>query len=352
MDIRTYFPRADPAPQSHCAPCSPSPEKPAKKRKRKHKGCECGRVSYPAFGLDGDKPKDARWCAQCPEKPAEAVDVVNKRCECRRAQPKFGMDGDKPKDARWCAQCPTKPPEAVDVVNKRCECRRAQPAFGLDGGNARWCAQCPTKPPEAVDVVSKMCPTEHCGTRGSPHLEGYCMACFSHHYPEHPRVRHARSEELAVLAAVYQRFSGEEWAERMASDRRIEGGCSRRRPDMFVDLGTHVLIVEVDERQHADYDTSCERRRMMELFEDAGSRPAVFLRFNPHQYTDAAGSTVRSPWTRDPRSGKPRVPPARQGEWDTRIEALCARIAHWTTVADFPAREVTVEHMFYDLATP
>jgi hypothetical protein len=232
-----------------------------------------------------------------------------------------------------------------------CACGKARPSFGKKGDaakDARWCARCPTKPADAVDVVSKRCPTEHCDTQGNPHLQGYCMACFSYQFPEHPRVRHARSEELAVLAAVYQRFGDEEWAQRMVSDRRVEGGCSRRRPDMFVDLGTHVLIVEVDERQHADYDTSCERRRTMELFQDAGSRPTVFLRFNPHAYTDAAGGRVRSPWTRDPTSGQPRVSPERQAEWSARLEALFARIAHWTAITDFPAQEVTSEPLFYD----
>lgn len=113
-------------------------------------------------------------------------------------------------------------------------------------------------------------------------------------------------------------------------------------------LGTHVLIVEVDERQHAAYDTSCERRRTMELFQDAGSRPVVFLRFNPHAYTDAAGGRVRSPWTRDPTTGQPRVLPERQAEWSARLEALLARIAHWAGFEGFPEQEVTLEPLFYD----
>ena len=345
MDIRKYLSRAVAEPDTYCAPCAPCAPPPTKKRRGE--GCECGLVSYPKFGPEGGKPKDARWCATC--KPSDAVDVKNKRCECGRAQPAFGPKGGEPKDARWCAKCPKKPSDAVDVKHKRCECGKARPIFAPEGGehkDARWCAKC--KPSDAVDVVSKMCLTEHCDTRGSPHLEGYCMACFSHHFPEHPRVRHARSEELAVLAAVYQRFGDEEWAQRMVSDRRVEGGCSRRRPDMFVDLGTHVLIVEVDERQHADYNTSCERRRMMELFEDAGSRPVVFLRFNPHAYTDVAGGRVRSPWTKDPKTGEPRVLPERRGEWTARVEALCVRIAHWAAFEGFPEQEVTLEHLFYD----
>ncbi len=32
-------------------------------------------------------------------------------------------------------------------------------------------------------------------------------------------------------------------------DRKIEGGCSRRRPDLFLDMGNHIVIVEVDEME-------------------------------------------------------------------------------------------------------
>jgi len=46
------------------------------------------------------------------------------------------------------------------------------------------------------------------------------------------------------------------------------------------DLGTHILIVEIDENAHAVYDCSCENKRLMELSQDVGHRPIVFIRFN------------------------------------------------------------------------
>jgi len=56
------------------------------------------------------------------------------------------------------------------------------------------------------------------------------------------------------------------------------GGCSKMRPDVFIDKFTHVVIIECDENQHKD--TSCENKRTMELFQDFGNRPIVFIRFN------------------------------------------------------------------------
>ena len=43
-------------------------------------------------------------------------------------------------------------------------------------------------------------------------------------------------------------------------------------------------IVEIDENQHIEYDCSCENKRIMELSQDVGHRPIIFIRFNPDDY--------------------------------------------------------------------
>ena len=176
-----------------------------------------------------------------------------------------------------------------------------------------------------------------------------CMGCFSYKFPTHKLVRFSRSEEMAVLDAVYTRFVDEGWAHTMVHDRSIEGACSQKRPDMFVDLGTHILIVEVDEYQHkrGDY-SSCDNMRTMTLFQDAGSRPTVFLRFNPHGYVAANGVAVPSPWTKTKTEQRPRVIDKHRTEWEARLQRLFERIEYWTQLEDFPTKEVTVEFLFYD----
>ena len=67
-------------------------------------------------------------------------------------------------------------------------------------------------------------------------------------------------------------------------DKKIQDGCSTRRPDLFLDLGYQIIIIEIDENQHIDYDCSCENKRIMELSQDVGHRPIVFIRFNPDDY--------------------------------------------------------------------
>ncbi|CAM9807982.1 unnamed protein product, partial [Phaeothamnion confervicola] len=66
-------------------------------------------------------------------------------------------------------------------------------------------------------------------------------------------------------------------------DCAVKGGCSKRRPDLRLELGVFTLIVEIDEEQHKN--RSCEEKRIGELFQDLGNRPLVVIRFNPDKYT-------------------------------------------------------------------
>lgn len=67
-------------------------------------------------------------------------------------------------------------------------------------------------------------------------------------------------------------------------DLQIDGGCSKRRPDWFIDMLTHSVIIECDEYQHKGNSKKCEEIRMNEIFTDLGDRPIVFIRFNPDEY--------------------------------------------------------------------
>ncbi len=80
-------------------------------------------------------------------------------------------------------------------------------------------------------------------------------------------------------------------------DRRIEGGCSRRCPDLFLDMGSHIVIVEVDESKYDEYDCTCENRRLMEISQDLNHRHIVMIRFNPDGYVCAEEGKIPLPWT-------------------------------------------------------
>ena len=109
-----------------------------------------------------------------------------------------------------------------------------------------------------------------------------------------PITRNYKTKEYTVVEFIKSEFPNID----IVSDKKITGGCSKRRPDIFVDLGYQVVIIEIDENQHIDYDCSCENKRLMELSRDVGHCPIVFIRFNPDGYIQNE-KTITSCWGMD-----------------------------------------------------
>ena len=116
-------------------------------------------------------------------------------------------------------------------------------------------------------------------------------------------------------------------------DQRVDGGCSGRKPDWVYDMLTHIVIVECDEDAHRGY--TCENKRLMQLFEDFGSRPLVMIRFNPDKYDK------QSCFTYDSRNIIHAVPEV----WDRRSELLAKHLTFH--LENIPEKEVTVICLFY-----
>ena len=89
-----------------------------------------------------------------------------------------------------------------------------------------------------------------------------------HLFPDKPVSRNYKTKEYAVGEYIKTKFSTLNWI----SDKIINGGCSKRRPDLFLDLLYQIVIIEVDENQHIDYDCSCQNKRIMELSQDLGHK--------------------------------------------------------------------------------
>jgi hypothetical protein len=62
---------------------------------------------------------------------------------------------------------------------------------------------------------------------------------------------------------------------------KMLNGCSKKRPDIYFELNTHCIIVEIDENQHKYYDDSCECSRINEIINGIGGKSVIFIRFNP-----------------------------------------------------------------------
>ena len=120
----------------------------------------------------------------------------------------------------------------------------------------------------------------------------------------------------------------------MVFDKAVDGGCSRKRPDVRIECLTHSVIVECDENQHKHY--SCEDKRVMQLFQDLGNRPLVVIRFNPDEYDDKSSCFKLT---------KAGYLSLNKKQWNERIGVLKHEIRKYTQ--NVPTKELTVANLFF-----
>jgi asparagine synthetase B (glutamine-hydrolysing) len=156
----------------------------------------------------------------------------------------------------------------------------------------------------AIDVLHK---------KHSP-VEGWANVCFSAVFPGFERDESKWSEkaffELGLLsnndwAAKWISLPAQEAVDvpeierkvypvqylRKTIDTKFEyntskmlQGCSKKRPDIYFELNSHCLIVEIDENQHNTYEDSCECARINEIVNGIGGKSVIIIRFNPDKY--------------------------------------------------------------------
>jgi hypothetical protein len=218
------------------------------------------------------------------------VNVIEKR-KCQylgcNIRPCYNTSGEK--KGIFCSE--HKEIDMIDVVNKRCQylgCESTSRCFNKIGEiRGIFCFN--HKETGMIDVVNKKC--IECNEVQVYNLQyrNHCTRCFVHKFPEEKISRNYKIKEQCMVD-----FIQETYAEIAFTFDKKVGACSKRRPDAFIDLLTHVLIIECDENQHGSYNTSCENSRTMELFVDFNNRPIVFIRFNPDTYTVDGKKTLSS----------------------------------------------------------
>lgn len=191
---------------------------------------------------------------------------------------------------------------------------------------------------------SALCKSEWCETTANSKYEGYCLNCFIHLFPDKPNSRNYKTKEKAVVDYILEQFPIDKYT--WINDKRVQDGCSRRRPDLLLDLGYQIIIIEVDENQHETYDCSCENKRLMELSKDIHHRPIIFIRFNPDQYV-TKDKTITSCWGIN-KLGVCGIKKTKTKEWFNRLEALRNQIEYWCESDNVTDKTVEVISLFYD----
>ena len=186
----------------------------------------------------------------------------------------------------------------------------------------RNCIEC--KPEIACKLCKSILPGKY---------KPYCFRCFCYLNPESEVATKYKLKETYIVGKIREKFP----ELKFVYNKRINGGCSNRMPDLYLDCGTHNLVVEIDENQHSNY--SCENKRMMELFKDGGSIPLVVIRFNPDSYEE--DDEKQEPCFTYTITGQLRV----NSCFEDRFNILCDSIEK--CFKEHPKKEITEIKLFY-----
>ena len=282
-------------------------------------GCQ----KIPVYNFEGEK--EGKFCVA--HKKAEMIDVKNKTCKSKgcRIVARFNLPGMFPE---YCTR--HKKDGMILQPRKKCEECDSIAQYGI-----LTQIHCEAhKKKDEYNLAERTCQNPSCvGNHPIDILDsfGHCVSfCSSIKQSEIYRKHQKKKEEF-----VGKLLSNEISTPLYMRDERGDNGCSASRPDFVYHLGTHVVIIEVDEGQHKSYNNcgttkeekqDAENRRMYNLSSEFDSLPLVFIRYNPDSYR-LAGKLVKTPD-------------------QTRHDTLIRWVKKCMT--DVPANGIWVKYLFYD----
>ena len=298
---------------------------------------ECNK--RPSFNVKGEtKPL---YCFD--HKLVDMINVINKTCiyDGCSTRPSYNLAGEK--RGIYCVT--HKLVDMIDVIHKSCiyDGCSTQPSYNFAG--EKLGIYCVThRLVDMINVKSKSCKSEWCPIIvKNKKYDGYCLFCYINLFPDKTVSRNYKTKEYAVVDFIKTKFHHFDFV----ADKIVSGGSSRRRPDLLLDLLYQIIIIEVDENQHQDYDCTCENKRVMELSQDLGHRPIVFIRFNPDDYKKD-GKNITSCWGCD-KNGICIIKKSEQKKWLERLNTLEDQIKYWTDPENMTDKTIEIIQLFYDV---
>ena len=320
----------------YCVEVTPNSEIDSVKKKKIciHEGCK----TRSNFNIPGKK--NGLYCDK--HKLNGMINVNSKKCihEGCKLIPHYNIPGSK--RGLYCVS--HKSNDMINVIVKKCiyEGCKTSPVFNIPGKkNGLYCVTHKTS--NMINVKDKTCKTYLCPVQVTKKYDGYCLYCYMNTFPDKPISRNYKTKERSIVEFVQSLNPELSWK----VDKRVEDGCSKRRPDLLLDLGYQVIIVEIDENQHANYDCSCENKRLMELSKDEQHRPIIFIRFNPDEYFDKNGKNITSCWGVN-KKGINVIKKIKIIEWGNRLKTLEQQINYWLNPENITDKTIEIVQLFYD----
>ena len=300
------------------------------------------------------------------------VNVLDKRkCEtCNDKRPMYNFSGMV--KGRFCLK--DKEEGMINIFAKKCKECNKNPIFNKpEFKNGLMCID--HKDGDMIDIRHKRCKTPLCLTRANKKFDMHCFYCFVNLFPDDKRVRNYKTKEKTVAEFIKRTYPHLNWIE----DKIIKYGCSRRRPDLLLDIEydtmaanieydtmaanieydtmaaniendtmvaniendtmvanienkmeetNPIIIIEIDENEHAHYESICENRRLMELSKDLNHRSLVIIKFNPDKYKKN-GKNIQSCWEVDKTTGLSVIRKSKKTEWEFRLNILKKEVDKW-----------------------
>ena len=166
-----------------------------------------------------------------------------------------------------------------------------------------------------------------------------CADCFYKLYPNEKKVptKYKRKQHY-INDKIIEEF-GKNY---FNYDITIDNSCSRRIPDWFKDYFTHILNFECDENQHKDRNSSCESKRLCELFVDCANRPFICIRFNPDRYININGDRIEGCFEFDEKNNIILNEKEFNRRWEIVINTITFYIENGTK------KEIETIYLYYD----
>jgi hypothetical protein len=247
----------------------------------------------------------------CPiHKGEDMINPNDKKCEKCNKQPHYNFPGEK--GGRFCNT--HKLDGMIEVKHKRCEECDIRASFGPLFGNLRHC--------EAHKLANEfrnrfpICQAENCsenayytndGTNYPRRCEGHvlfddvnilekpCKKCGLSFFLNEKHglcdycndffIKKVHKEKETKVIEFLKKYG----FKFVSLDKIPVGGCSKYRPDAVIDYVYFLVILEIDEHQHSSYLEKCEILRMIQLQQDYGGIPIIFVRYNPDNYETNTG---------------------------------------------------------------
>jgi hypothetical protein len=271
------------------------------------------------------------------------VNIMAKRCENNECNTRASFNYEFEKKSIYCFK--HKLDNMININCNRCEnldCnKQAHYNYNFEKKSI-YCSK--HKLDNMVNIRSTRCKSTFCDIFVNKKNDGYCLPCYINLFPDKPKSRNYKTKERQVTDFILQNFNNLT----IIIDKKIQNGCSSRRPDILIDLGFQILIIEIDENQHINYDCSCENKRIMQLSQDVNHRPIIFIRFNPDDYKDKNNKNITSCFGINGNSGILTIKKSKQKEWCERLNTLKNIINYWIDPTNITNKTVEIIQLFYD----